>query len=341
MAKGDGGDISILWLTPDKPEDISVGRKRISRHLEKKDIGVTIKGTTIKTILKSTYKIRDYDVLIGTTRSGAIAGTLLNFIHSGIFLVDHIDPIRQFRTNNNRYLSFIVEWLENLSFYLSDHIFYVYNEEEKRVNKFSSCSTEVSLGVDYELFADPKQKTISIVKSDLKNKGIDIEKHNIAIYIGGLEPIYHIKELLESTEYLGDKWRLLILGTGSLDEYVEEVSEKKQKIEFLGTVPHEKISGYLYISDVGISLVDDPNTLKILEYSAAGLPTVQLKGRAENTRFKELLEFCSPKPSSIADAIRKAGKLEKEKRDKLKKIVSFYDWEKITDKYLSVIRSKL
>lgn len=325
-------NISVLWLTPDKPENISVGRKQISKHLKNKGIDVTLKGTTIKTILRSIYEINKYDVIIGTTRSGAIVGTLLSLIHNNMFLVDHIDPIRQFKENNNIFLSFFVKWLENLSFYVSDHVFYVYKEEEKRVKKFSSSSSQVSLGVEYELFANPPKELISEVKSELKNYNL---KDNIAIYIGGLEPIYHIKELLNSIEYL-DNWSLLILGAGSMEEYVENIGSKNENIIFLGTVPHKKISGYLHISDVGISLVDDPNTLKILEYSASGLSIVQLKGRAEKN-FNELVSFCSTDSKSIAKNIKEANKKSKEEKEKFKDFAKKYDWTKISDKYLQEI----
>ncbi len=74
-----GDNISVLWLTPNRPENISVARKKISEHLKNKGIDVTLRGTTIKTVFRSIYKINKYDVIIGTTRSGGIAGILLNF----------------------------------------------------------------------------------------------------------------------------------------------------------------------------------------------------------------------------------------------------------------------
>ncbi len=38
---------------------------------------------------------------------------------------------------------------------------------------------------------------------------------NIAIYVGGLEPLYNVESMLDGIELL-DNWTLVVLGTGSL-----------------------------------------------------------------------------------------------------------------------------
>jgi hypothetical protein len=76
-------------------------------------------------------------------------------------------------------------------------------------------------------------------------------------------------------------------------------------IHYLGTVDHETILGLLAACDVGVSLVDDPHTLKIIEYGAAGLLVVQLAGRAK-ARFGDR-SICTPvEPAEVVRAIAAA-----------------------------------
>ncbi|GAA0450251.1 hypothetical protein MUK72_10560 [Halococcus dombrowskii] len=85
----------LLWLTPDKPANISVGRRRIADRLEADGFDVTLRGTTPRTVFQSFRERGEYDAVLGTTRSGAFAGALLK-LRGTPFVVDHIDPIRQF-----------------------------------------------------------------------------------------------------------------------------------------------------------------------------------------------------------------------------------------------------
>ena len=122
---------------------------------------------------------------------------------------------------------------------------------------------------------NPPTETIEAAETRLE--ALDLEEQ-VAIYVGGLEPIYHVDELLASVDCL-DGWSLVVLGTGSLSGRVERTAERLNVV-FLGTLPHEQIPGYLHAADVEVCLVDDLHTLKVLEYGAAGLPVVQLVGRA-------------------------------------------------------------
>ena len=127
-----------------------------------------------------------------------------------------------------------------------------------------------------------------------------------------------------------------MLGEGSLRESVEKAADRRENIHYLGLVPHEIIPGYLHLSDVGMSLVNDPHTLKLLEYGAAGLSVVQAAGRAEE-RFGDLVEYADPNPRSIADAIERA-----ENQDNLDELQSFaaqFDWEGISEDYQEVLKS--
>lgn len=319
---------NVLWLTPDKPDNISVGRRRLATHLEDAGNTVELRGTTPQTILQSIRERGKFDVVIGTTRAGAIAGIIISRIHGIPLVVDHIDPIRQFRETNGVLSAAIVKRLEHLAFRLADHVLYVYSEESSRIERRAVASTKTDLGVDFEWFADPSSEIVTAVRNRLEES-----QNKIAIYVGGLEPMYSIKPMLDSVKDLDD-WTLLIVGTGSMQPEVEEAATNSNEIHFLGTVPHEEVPGYMHLADVGLSLVDDPYTLKVLEYGAAGLPVVQLAGRAES-RFGGLVEYTTDDPANIALAIERADG--SNLGPALQRYVSQFDWNKIAMEYCQVI----
>ncbi|MFC6991490.1 hypothetical protein ACFQH3_06815 [Haladaptatus sp. GCM10025707] len=203
--------IRVLWLTPDKPEDISVGRRKIAEYLMTQGFDVTLRGTTPRTLVQSMRERNSYDVVVGTTRAGAIAGTLLSVVFSKPLLVDHIDPIRQFSETHPRWLSLPVRLLENVSFALADHVLYVYDEEAQRVRRYARLATQTDLGVSFDRFANPSDETLNRAQRRLDDEGV---AGNVVIYVGGLEPIYNIEHLLEAMTYLSD-WTLVVLGTGA------------------------------------------------------------------------------------------------------------------------------
>lgn len=322
--------LRVLWLTPDKPEHISVGRQRIAEQLERRGYDVTLRGTTLRTLLASLRERARYDVVIGTTRAGAIAGTLLTLV-DGPLIVDHVDPIRQFEATHSRWLAGLVRWLEQFAFAAAAHVLYVYSEEKQRVERFADSVSETDLGVAYDRFADPPPETLAAARSRIG------DPENVLIYVGGLEPIYHITELLDAMRRLDD-WTLVVLGAGSLEPRVRRAADERSNIVYFGTVSHERVPGYLHAADVGICLVDDPHTLKVLEYGAAGLPVVQLAGRAKS-RFENRVEFCEPTPSDIARAIQTAGK--STSTATLQSFTAQFDFEKIAADYANAIENEI
>lgn len=322
----------IRWFTPDKPDNISVGRQRIATHLREEGFDVDVVGTTVTTIRTAFAERDQYDQLVGTTRAGAIAATVIGVVTGKPVVVDHVDPIRQFRENSSQLLHLPVQLAENVAFSLADSVLFVYEEERERVSKYAKRCVKTDLGVDYERFSNPDPEITDSAREHLSEYGL---QDNVAIYVGGLEPIYHVDELLSAVSNLPD-WSLLVLGEGSLRESVENAAGQRENIHYLGLVPHETVPGYLHLADVGVSLVDDPHTLKLLEYGAAGLSVVQAAGRAEE-RFGGLVEYADTNPRSIADAIERAGE-----QDNLNGIQSFtakFDWKGISEDYQEVLKS--
>jgi glycosyltransferase involved in cell wall biosynthesis len=317
----------VLWLTPDKPDNISVGRERIADHLESREFDVTLRGTTPRTVLQTLREAGEYDAIIGTTRAGALAGALLKVIYRSPFIVDHIDPIRQFSQTNPQWIATVVRVLENITFRLANYVLYVYEEERQRVARYAGNVAATDLGVEFDRFANPDPE--SIKSAQRKFSRLDV-KENVAIYVGGLEPIYNIESMIAAIDRLPE-WSLVVIGDGSLQETVATAANEMSNIHYFGTVPHEEVPGYLHVSDVGLSLVDDPHTLKVLEYGAAGLAVVQTAGRAED-RFGDLVEYCESDPVSIAGAIEDAVA-----NSEFQSFVSEFDWARIADDYQEVL----
>lgn len=325
-----GDSVAVLWLTPDKPANISVGRRQIADRLDEKAFDVTVRPTTLGTFLELLRTGREYDVLIGTTRAGAIVGSILSLLHRRPLIVDHIDPIAQLYETHGPVTGVLVERLENLTFRIARRVLYVYEEEESRIGKRSQDFSQTTLGVDYERFASPSDAAVSAAKETLSEYEL---RDNLAIYVGGLEPMYHILECIAAFDHLDD-WSFLLLGTGSLEREVARAAADRENVIYLGSVPYEQIPGYLRLSDIGLALVDDPHTLKVLEYLAAGLGVVQLRGRAED-RFEGMVEFSSTEPTELAEAVRAAKRLEVS--SKTHDYIKQFEWNSVSNVYSRAI----
>jgi len=320
----------ILWLTPDKPDDISVGRHRIAEHLASRGFHVSLDGTSARTVLSALRNRAEYDLIIGTTRAGALAAMTIGRVGGLPVIVDHIDPIQQLYDTRAWLVARFVEQFEDLAFHLADHVLFVYEEERNRVADRTSHHTKTHLGVDYGRFADPDEAVIRSAGDRLAEFELN---ESILIYVGGLEPIYNVRTLLDAMAYLSG-WSLVIAGAGSLEPIVKRRARTQENIEFLGTIPHDNVPGYLHHADVGVSLVDDPHTLKVLEYLSASIPVVQLDGRARG-QFDEFVTYTTLDPAAVADAVVQASLLPVS-TDALEYVHQF-TWSRIADTYERVI----
>lgn len=321
--------MDILWLRPDKPDDISVGRHRIANELEKRGHEIEIWNASFGDfagILR-----RSPDVVVGTTRLGAFICTWKRMANRTPLVVDHIDPIDQLRRTRGPIMTYIINHLEQLSFRMADQVLVTYKEEYERVERYAASATRTSLGVDYERFANPPEKIVDDA-IEVLNQHVSPDSA-VLIYVGGLEPAYHIRELIKTLDHL-DGWELVILGDGTERSIVEAASRERETVHYLGTVPYESVPGYLHRADVGISLIDDPNTLKILEYGAAGLPVVHVQGTAEE-RLGDEVAFCTTEPVDIAAAVLTAASSENRG---LRELASQHRWETIADTYEMAIQ---
>lgn len=321
-----GNEATVGWMRPPKLENISVGRHQVAKHLRDRGFDIDILDATRETA-QAVLRNRDYDILIGTTRAGALIGATAKLVTGTPMIVDHIDPIRQFHESDPWWLSVPVHVGESLSFAIADHVCYTTLEDESRVNRWARRADRTTLGVEYERFANPPKDIVQAADHALRE--YDLRQH-AAIYIGGLEPNYHIHELLTAIERLPE-WSLIVLGDGSLSP---EVRAAEQTI-YLETVPYEAVPGYLQMADVGVSLIDE-RTCKVIEYAAAGLPIVHQQGRVAD-RFGELVRPTDCSPTSIGDALDDASCWPWERVSEMQAWAEGRDWGAVADIYESAI----
>lgn len=320
---------TILWHTPSKPENISVGRGRVASHLRDMGHTVTVRGTTLDTLRRSIRERGEYDVILGTTRSGAMAGTAIAALTAfqTPFVVDHIDPIDQFKQTDSTPLYLFVRAMETLAFATANHTLFVYDRERSRVARWARDYSQTALGVDFERFQSPPEETVR-----LASEYIPEDVSNLAVYVGGLEPIYNLDVLLDATDHFPDEWGLLIAGEGSLTEDVAERARDSDAVTFAGPLPHELIPGILHHADVGVSLVQDAHTLKVLEYGAAGLTIVQ--AATPESILDGFANIVNLDPEAVADAI--TGEGPEYTADPLARD---HDWKRIAQQYDTTIQT--
>lgn len=296
----------VLWLVPNKPDNISTGRQRIAQGLRNRGHTVTLRQDR-KTHAKTQSRL-DFDVLMASSAAGGLFGPPARLFQRTPFIMDHVDPIRQMYVTANRRNAWLAHALQFVGFRVADGIFYVYDEERPRFDGLSARVEQTTLGVDYDRFADtPSAFSLAAVEAQLDAAGIE---PGFATYIGGLEPIYHVPELLHAAARGG--WPLVLAGTGHYDDKARRYADAHTNIAHLGVLDHAHIPALLHYAGAGVCLVDDPHTVKVLEYAAAGLPVVHVAGRAMRTLPTGAVHWVAqdrdgvPIPGEITRAVRAA-----------------------------------
>ncbi len=153
-----------------------------------------------------------------------------------------------------------------------------------------------------------------------ENNTSRIKKDQI-IFLGYLIDDRGIREILKAFKIVLTKfpnYELVFVGAFQSDSFENEIMDMvrqlnlSQKIHFLGKIPYEKVSDYLYTAKIGLlNYLPIPNNInglpnKIFEYMAAGLPVIA--SNFEN--YREVIEeaqsgiLVNPTiPDEIANAI--------------------------------------
>lgn len=330
--------MKLLWLKPTKGENISIGRHKIAEKMKQRGHDVKVEEVSGFMALKAFTKwlFKDFDLIVGTTKSGGILGALLKFLRGRGLIVDHIDPMFKYREKHSKIRSNIVAFLQDLSIRYADHVMVAYSEELKRVKEINEESSLVPLGIEYGDFRNPSKVLIKKAKDLLLENDINLSKPTV-MYVGGFSSRYNLDKLLDAMRKL-DRYQLILIGGG---ENEKELRKKKRKenidnVSFLGFYPNKLVPGFLHWGDVCVTLVNDLHQLKALEYAAAGKKIVAVKGELEK-KFPKGIFYTSLNPAEISEKIKEAmNATVEEKID-----VRSHDYQNIADIYEKAINKVL
>lgn len=128
----------------------------------------------------------------------------------------------------------------------------------------------------------------SKITLDLHRLGLyDKKQEDVwGIYAGTLGENYDISTLLAASAYLNNKisnLKIIIAGTGPLENIVKKFADENQNIIFIGSLPTEQLYKLFGFCDFGFSTYAKGSTvsmpIKCFDYLAAGLPIVNSLNR--------------------------------------------------------------
>lgn len=168
-------------------------------------------------------------------------------------------------------------------------------------------------------------------------KILNMAKRKVVIFIGSLfrPNVEAVKAILKIAKHVGDK-DILFLVVGS----VGKLFKNTENVIFTGTI--SDTLPYLAASDIAInpSLMGGGTSLKMLEYLAAGLPTITTRNGMRGLEIKAGQHVIVSKINDFATTIVNVAK-DNALRDKLRYkarnlVQEKYDWKKIAERVLEV-----
>ncbi|MDO8590907.1 MAG: glycosyltransferase family 4 protein [bacterium] len=152
-----------------------------------------------------------------------------------------------------------------------------------------------------------------------------------------------VGDIIGALTFLPDNVKLLIIGTGQLERSLKLKVEKlklRERVHFIGFVPHEKLPPYLWASDIFIrpSLSEGMGN-SFIEAMAAGLPVIatSVGGIVDFLKDGETGLFCEVgNPKSIAQKVEKLIK-DSESRNYIverasRVVKEKYDWNLVAER---------
>lgn len=143
-----------------------------------------------------------------------------------------------------------------------------------------------------------------------KRYGIRDEK--ILMFVGRLHPVKRLDLLLRAAQQLDQKYKLFIVGSGVLDNELEELADSlgvADKVLFTGAVPYSEVPKFMNMADLMVmtsSMEGQPRVL--IEAMSCGTPAVgtDVFGIRDTIEDGVTGYLASDYPSDIAEKISKA-----------------------------------
>jgi glycosyltransferase involved in cell wall biosynthesis len=191
--------------------------------------------------------------------------------------------------------------------------------------------------VDYDQFRHPSKESTSEAQKILEENGVSPNKP-IAIYIGSMVPHYNLSEVGEAAK-MTSEWEFVFIGE-ERGAGIEDIISDSENAYFLGSYDYELMPGFLHRSSAAFCLVDKEQPLKVMEYGAAGLPTLGYDGKLRKNFSEEELVFVSTDPMEISEALRELSSdsdLAEMYGTNLQKRAKENSWKSVAEKYYEQI----
>ncbi|MFC7057727.1 glycosyltransferase [Halovenus salina] len=290
--------MKVLWLRPSTGEHVSLRRERIAAHLSEMGVDVTIRDASGADALGAIKAglTGDYDVILGNVRIGLYLGYPLARLRRLPFIGDVSDSLADIEQLPGPLFELCrrYEWwvLER-----SDACFVVESRTYEETTRRGIDPTYVRNAVDYSAFAYPDGDIISETRTILENRDVDMDSP-VAMYIGSMVPEYYLTEIVEAAS-MTPEWEFVFLGQ-ERGVTLSELAADHENVHYLGAFEYDLVPGFLSHASCALCLVDKEQPLKVMEYGAAGLPTLGYDGKLRANFTEDELLFLDPEPDAIS-----------------------------------------
>jgi glycosyltransferase involved in cell wall biosynthesis len=205
------------------------------------------------------------------------------------FVFQMSDPIQNWETRKfySKYKYFYY-FISPIEAYLTMHILYKADlvlpiskwlrEDLAKKGIERSKMIPLSEGIDPSRFLDANVEEIW--------KRYDLNGSKVVIYIGTMDKLRHLDVLIHAFSKVKkekERVKLLMVGEGSDERNLQRLADElgiKDKVIFIGQIPHSEIPDFITASDIGVSPVPPlsfykfSSPIKLFEYMAMGKPVV-------------------------------------------------------------------
>jgi glycosyltransferase involved in cell wall biosynthesis len=333
--------MKIVWLRPSTGENVSVRRERIAEHLEEMGVKVTIcdaSGTDAVSAVAEVAK-GNYDVIIGNVRIGLYLGYILSVALRKPLIGDVSDSIEDV----SHLPGPVFKSLRAFEWWILDRAEACFFVETRSYNVAENRGLNPILArnsVDYDRFSDPSQESKKEARRILEKHQIPLDKPMI-IYIGSMVPEYHFSEIGEAAKKTPG-WEFVFVGEERGAGLADMISDT-DNAHFLGSYDYGLMPGFLYHADAGMCLADKEQPLKVMEYGAAGLPTLGYDGKLRKNFSEEELVFVGSDPEEISSVLSDLSDPERaeEYGENLRQRAKEDSWRSVAEKYYEQITNAL
>ena len=229
----------------------------------------------------------------------------------------------------------------------------IIKEATKFIDAFITINVSISKFYKTNYISLPKATIIKNATNNIYLKKYDNRLHRkaelpsekkILLFQGGFAKDRGLEELIDASRFLNDKWAVVMMGWGSLEEHLKILANKynlieQKKVSFIPPVEHKEITFWTQGATIGIipykntglnHLYCTPN--KLWEYPVANVPIlvsplVELTNAVKNHKIGFLLD-ASFDGKSIARVVNSITNQELNKaRENCRKYILNDNWD--------------